>query len=330
MATSRYVRNAAATLTHTFYVAETPTDPTGTPTYAIVDANGTSVASGNATIVGGNTGQLTAPLASQALVRSLTVTWVATVGGSSVTEVDQVEIVGGFLFGLAEGRAADSSLSDSVKYPTSDLIAARLRVEEECEQICDQAWCVRYRRVVLDGTGLTDLPIPEGGDVLRGGILLRGLRTVRRASTAPTVSGTFTDLTTTELSALAMTGDGKLRRTDGNVWPEGLDNVVLEYEYGNDAAPSDLKDASMMRFRQRLNFTKSGIPDRAQSYTVDGGGTYRLSMPEAFKTGVPEVDAAYWRYSRRSSGSGPNGEGVAAAAMTLTYEPQRYSLYHHR
>lgn len=324
MTVTRVQRNAATTLSHTFYVGETPTAPTGTPTYAIVDANSTAVASGNATVVSNS---VTAPLAARTQVSWLTVAWTATVGGSSVTEYDQVEIVGGFLFGLAEGRASDASLADTSKYPATDLDAKRLETEVECEQICDQAWVVRYRRVVLDGTGTWDLVIPDGGDDVRGGILLRGVRTVRRVAVAPTVAGTFVDLTAAQLAAVAVTGAGALRRTDGNVWTEGVQNVVVEYEYGNDAPPADLKSKVMIRFRQLLNLNKTGVPERAQSYTVDSGGTYRLSQPGAYETGSPEVDAAYWRYSRRESGTGKDGKPVPYG-VTMSYAPQRYSLFH--
>lgn len=327
MATTRVQRSAAATLSHTWYVDESPTDPTGTPTYAIADANGVAVASGNATVVTGE-GRTTLPLSGQSAVAWYTVTWSATVGGHALVEYDQVEIVGGYLFTLADARASDESLGDTSKYPTADLKAKRLETEVECEQICDQAWAVRYRRLVLDGTGLSDLPVPDGGDVHRGGILLRGVRTVRRAAIAPTLVGTFVDLTGAQLAAVAVTADGKLRRTDGHVWTEGIQNVVLEYEFGNDAPPEDLQWAAKQRLRQRLNLNKSGVPERASSYTVDGGGTYRIAMPGPYETGSPEVDAAYARYSRRATG-GTDGK-PAPAGVTVTYEPQRYSLYHRR
>src|SRR5438045_3936869 len=180
MGLSRVAVHRAATLTHTWYVGETPTDPTGTPTYAIVDANGTAVSSGNATVVGSSSGQTTAALAAQNQIRMLTVTWVATVAGGSVTEVEYVEIVSGFYFTLAEGRASDASLSSTSTYPSADIEARRLEVEVECEEICDRAFIPRYRRLVLDGSGTTDLLLRDAE-----------VRTIRRAAMAASPDGTF-------------------------------------------------------------------------------------------------------------------------------------------
>ncbi len=320
MALTRVVRNAAATLTHTWYVGETPTDPTGTPTIAIVDANGTSVASGNATVVGSGTGQVTAPLAAQSLTRLLTVTWTATVAGGTVVEVDQVEVVGGRLFSLAEARSSDSSLADAGKYPTADIEQARLEVEEELEEICDRSFFPRYARLVLDGTGLSDVML-RGVDAPSGSS--GDFRTLRRASVATRVDNTFTDLTSGQLAAVASTADGGLRRTDGLAWYEGYRNVVVEFEFGLNGPSSDLKRAALTRLRSRLNMSRSGIPDRASSFSLAEGGTYRLDMPGEWKTGIPDVDAVYGRYSRRMQGGKPR-----PASRTLDYTPQQHSLFH--
>lgn len=320
MGLTRIAKNAAATVSHTWYVGETPTDPTGTPTYSIVDANGTAVASGNATVVTGE-GRTTAALAAQTITRLLTVTWVATVGGSSVTEVDQVEVVGGFLFSLVEARNSDTSLADTSKYTSADLAAGRLEVEQELEEICDRAFVPRYARLVLDGSGISDLvlggvePAPPGCSA--------DLRSLRRASVAPQVDETFVDLTAGQLAAVAVRPNGVLRRTDGLTWYEGYANVVVEYEYGWDGPPTDLKRAALTRLRSRLNMARSGIPDRATSYTMDSGGTYRLDLPGEWKTGIPDVDAIYARYSRRSR----SGKAVPYS-RTLDYTPQRWSLFH--
>jgi hypothetical protein len=320
---ARVLKTNPVTLSHSWLVGETPTDPTGTTTYTIVDANGDAVTAGNATLVAGE-GRTTAVLAGQAVLKHLTVTWAATVDGTARSEVDYVEVVGGFYFTTAEGRASDASLADPVKYPPDDIEAARLEVEVECEEICERAFVPRYRRLILDGTGTSDLVLQDAE-----------VRSIRRVAVAPTMSGTFTDLTAGELAALAARADRTLRRTDGNVWTEGFRNVVVEYEYGLDRPPVDLVKAAKTRLRTRLNINKSSVPDRAMSFTVADGGTYRLSLPGPFTTGIPEVDAAYARYSLREGAGAPNqgaaggvGGRSAPASRTLTYQPQRSSLFH--
>lgn len=324
MALTRVLQNAAATLEHTFYIDETATDSSTTVTYAVVDANGTSVASGNATSGGVGTGLYSFTLASQPTVKRGTVTWSATIGGAATSEVDYFEVVGGFFFGLKQARGSDSSLSSTSTYPTADIKARRLEVEVECETICDRAFVPRYERVVLDGSGTSTLLL-RMSDPVRS---VADVRSIRAVSMAPEVDETFVVFTAAELAALAWTTDGQIRRTDGNVFTEGSRNVVVEFEYGLDAPPAELVTASLTRLRSRLNINKSGTPDRASSFTVVEGGTFRLDMPGAYKTGLPEVDAVYGRYSRRSgAGTGGKGRGVPAS-RTLSYDPQHSSLFH--
>jgi hypothetical protein len=63
--------------------------------------------------------------------------------------------------------------------------------------------------------------------------------------------------------------------------------VVVEFEYGLDRPPADLVRQAYVRLRTVLNINKQGVPDRASSFTMTDGGTFRLDMPGAFKTGVP-------------------------------------------
>lgn len=315
---TRVARTSSATLEHVFYVGETATDSTTTVTVAVADANGTAVTSGNAASAGVGSGRYTFPLPGQAALNLLTVTWSATISGTAVTEVDQVEIVGGFLFSLVEGRGSDESLSSTTRYTTAKLVEARLEVEQECEEICDRALVPRYRRALLDGTGTSELVLPTSD--------LRGIRAVRMA---PRAGQTFVDFTTDQLAALVATGDQVLRRVDGARWTEGLANVIVEYEHGWDAPPADLRKAVLQRFRSRLNLTRTNIPDRAASFVSSEGGTYRLTLPAKYQTGLPEVDAVYARYSRRAlSEDGEGGTSGGPASRPLNFDPQYYSLYH--
>jgi hypothetical protein len=313
---TRVLKTASATLERVFYVGETPTDSSTTVTVVVVDANSTAVTSGNATSAG--SGKYTFALPGQAQLALLTVTWTATIAGTVVQMSDQVEICGGFFFTLLDGRNSDSSLSDMTKYPTADLIVARQEVEEECEWICARAFVPRYRRALLDGSGSSQLTLPDSD-----------VRTVRAASVAPRAGQTFVALTATELAALVVQPDSTLKRVDTNIWTEGLQNVIVEYEYGLDAPPTDLLKGAKTRFRTRLNINKSGIPDRASSFTAADGGTYRLTLPDAFRTGIPDVDAAYARYSRRVEAATEAQNGARyPASRTLNYDPQRNALFH--
>jgi hypothetical protein len=189
----RIARTAALPLTHTFYApaTETPTDPTGTPTYVITSAAGTTVASGNATVVGGSTGQVTLTVPGQAAVDLLTVAITATVGGASLTEYDTVEVVGGFLFSIAEGRASDTSLQNTDKYTLQDLEWARAAAEYELERICDRAFVQRYTFQTLDGTGTNSIVL-RGPDEDRSFRDFGGLRSI---SVAPQLDERFVDFT---------------------------------------------------------------------------------------------------------------------------------------
>jgi hypothetical protein len=320
-ALTRIQQGSAGTLAAIWLLDETPTDSSTPVTYAVVDATGASVDSGTATHAA--TGLYTFVLAGQPQLAALTITWSATIGGAAATQTTYAEIVGGFFFSLAEARGSDDTLADTTLYPLADLVAARLAVETECEFICDRAFLPRYDRMVLDGTG-TDRLLLRLSDPDRS---IADVRTVRSVKMANTVDGTFTAFTAAELAALTVTSDGMLVRTSGAIFTEQRANVVVEVEYGQDRPPADLVLAAKTRFRTLLNYNKSGIPDRASSFTVTDGGTFRLDMPGPGKTGIPTVDAVYGRYSRRPTGTGPTGAAVPAS-RTLTYLPQRGSMFH--
>lgn len=323
---TRVARTAATTLTHVFEVDETPTAATGDVTVTVTDPAGAQVATGAATKDDDN--QYTYKLPGQPQLTLLTATWKAAIDDAEVVEVDQVEVVGGFLVTLKQGRDSDKDLANTDLYTTADLKTARLETEQELEWICDQAFVPRYRRVTLDGSGTTDLVLPGGGDEVRGGYLMRGARTVRSAAIAPAAGQPAVPLTAQQLAALTIRPGGVLRRTDGALWTAGESNVVLEYEYGSDAPPADLVKAALTRFRSRLQMDKTQVPDRAVSFTIAELGTYRLSLPDAFRTGIPDVDAAYERYSRRVNASDAPGGKSVPASRTLSYEPQYGSMFH--
>ncbi|OHV46606.1 hypothetical protein BBK14_01800 [Parafrankia soli] len=323
----RIVRGAPAQLTHTFVVGETPTDSTEDVTVAATDARGDSAGSGIATSAGADTGQYLFTLPAAAAVARLAVAWTGTIAGAEVVETDYVDVVGARMFSLPEARDSDSSL-DLVKVPTGKLAAARDAVEEAVERITDRAWTRSYARVVLDGSGTSELilthPLPDRS--------ARDVRVIRSATIAPRVDGTPVALTGAQLGALAVADDGTVRRTDGAAWTEGRSNITVEYEYGLDAAPAELVAAALIHLRALIHRPKSAIPDRAESYTASDGSTYRLTLPGPYATGIPSVDAVYHGYSERPQAAPPGAAESARigrpASATLDYTPQRYSLFH--
>lgn len=315
MALTRVRVGAAATLTHTFEVGEAAADA-GDVSVVATDATGTQAWTADATVDADLVYSVDMP--GQSELSLLSVAWSGTVSGADVVETDTVEIVGGFFFSLARARASDSALSSTTTYTTADLAQARTEVETEAEWICDRAFVPRYRRVVLDGAGDVGLILPDAD-----------IRTIRSVSIAPRTGADGVALDDDALAALAVTADSTLIRTDGRVWPPGLQTITVEYEHGLDAPPPTLVDMALVRLRDRLQDNRSGVPDRAQSFTVVDGGTYRLTLPDAYRTGIPRVDAEYARWSRRVQSDAAAAAGSRVpAGRRLDYDPQRYAIFH--
>lgn len=306
----RIVRGVPSTLSWQ-YVDEfgAAAAPPGTVTIGVTKADGTVVVAAGTATAGSGSSPRTYTLPATATLELLIVTW--TTAGLTFTTL--VDVVGSFYFTIAEARAIEPSLGDATKYPDTDLVRVRHEVEDELEYICDVAFVPHYRRMTLDGSGTGDLVLEDNQ--------LRSVRSVRTYSSATS----YTSLTSTELADLDLDDDLVIHRPAGFVFDDTRrGNTVVEYEYGYDRPPTDLKRAAIRRLRSRLNLANSGVPDRATSFTVTDGGTYRLDMPDSYKTGIPDVDAVYERYSRRVLGTG----GAVPASGSIDFNPQRYSLFH--
>lgn len=273
----RVLRTAQVVLSHTFYVDETATDATGAVAYSVQRLDGTVIASGNASGPVSNAYTVTVP--AQSTVDTLTVDWTGLVAGATVTARDIVEVVGGFIFGLAEARAQPPVL-DPTRYPTARLAQKRIGVEQECEEICGQAFVPRFARVTLT------IPPGDTWNVIRlPHINVRALRALTIDGTAQSLSGLGVSVAGVVSGSSAWYG-----RVSGT-------SVIAEYEHGMDYPPEDLKDAAMLRLRSRLSAGDTGVPQRALSFSVADGGVYRLSTPSGKKTGIPDVDGVYERYT---------------------------------
>lgn len=273
----RILVTAQVTLTKTFTVDETLTDAAGAVTVTATHGDGTTVVGSPFTATHTTTGTYTMVLPGQTTLDRITLTWTGTVAGAVVSQVDHVEIVGGFLFNLSDARTNYNLPAQ--KYPTAVLAAARTRVEIEAERICRQAFVPRYRRAVCSGNGSTTLRVPDN--------IVRSVRTVTVAGVA---------LAGADLTAVGWSDSGTLTRAA--TWPTGVRNIVVEYEHGWDEPPPDLSDAAMSRLRTILVRPGSGVPARAQSYTTSDGSSFRLSSADRRHTGDMDVDATYERWTR--------------------------------
>lgn len=285
MSLDRVLRNTQAELSVTFYGDEAALSADGAVTVDLIKADGTALLENQATSNPG-VGQYKYILAPQSDLMRLTVVWTGTFSGVVQSITTYVEVVGGRYYALAEARASDSSLASTDRYPTSELEQVRLEVEDEFEEICEVAFVPRFGRETISGNG-------------RSTLMLRRNK-IRRIISLTVGSVAFS---AENLSALSINEIGEIYN-DGSAWSSGIQNIVVEYEYGYDAPPSDVRRAALIRQRHRLMANKSGVPDRAVSYSAAEGGTYSLATPgrAGFETGIPEVDAVLKRYSWVVSG----------------------------
>lgn len=285
MSLVRVLRTSQVVLSHTFYVDETATDATGAVTYSIKRLDGTVVASGSASGPVSHIYTVTVPAQSQ--VDTLTIDWTGLVAGATLTARDIVEVVGGFIFGLAEARAQPPAL-DITRFPTARLAQKRIGVEQEAEEICGQAFVPRFGRAsfTVGGYGNTgtlyNLTLPHVG--------IRALRGITRDGVAASLAG------------LNVSPGGVVSGGQWVAFGASGSTVTVEYEYGMEYPPEDLKDACMLRLRSRLSSGDTGVPQRALSFSVADGGVYRLSTPSGKKTGIPDVDGVYERYTFERGG----------------------------
>jgi hypothetical protein len=240
----------------------------GAVTVTVVDAGGRSVATGNATSVGA--GSYTFAIDPQPEVAELSITWAGSWGGSAQSIASQVEIVGGYLFTLAQARAYDAELANTTKHPDAEIRERRAGITDFFEQFCGISFVPRYARDVLDGDcdlWLTHWPVTK---------LL-----------AASIDGVA--LTGGELAVATVYPHGRLYRSAG-WWTTNPRQAVVEYEHGMAAVPWDIHQAALVYLRYTL--TPSNLSERTMSVSNELG-TVRLAVAnEKYPTSIPAVDAA--------------------------------------
>lgn len=270
----RILQNTPGTLSQQWFEAGDPVDP-GTVTVEITRADGTVLVAAGTGTTGAGTNPRTFSLTTThtALLDRLTVTWTSTAKGA-LTSV--LEVVGGFLFSIAQARAIQP-LNSTSSYPTETIVAMRTTVEEAIEQACGVAFVPRYTRENLTGSGGYQL-------------LLRPYTTRVRSVT---VAGTA--WAQPDLDALTYDTVGAVESVYR--WPSS--RVTVGYEHGYQSVPAEINRAALILAKTWLVGARSPIDDRASTFAAENGVSYSLVVPGRGGStfGVPEVDAVVGRYS---------------------------------
>lgn len=226
----------------------------------ITAADGTILGTGIPGTPTGNDGEFWVTLDSTmtALLDELTVAWTH-VGTSTTTTT--VEIVGGFLFDLADLQALLPSVQTQAK-----LIETRTAVEDALESELGYALVPRY----------IERTFQARSSALRLGSYVRAIRYVTVAGTA---------LTASQISSLLVDAAGM---TTGYAWTRGP--IRIGYERGLDAPPPRARDAGLQLAKAWI--TKGPIDDRTTSFTSEVGITSTFAIPGRGGSifGLPAVD----------------------------------------
>lgn len=293
---SLFARNRAGTLTFVVRNEDgTPTNPTGSVTVTVRDVAGTTVATGTATQEQGHPHNCTYALPSgvRSTLGRYEVTFAYTLSGVSETVVIPVEIVSALLFDVAEIREVYPELADTGRYTSAEIRRARDEATARLEEAAQVSFSTRRTVETISGDNTTRLLLPH--------VEVSGIYSVTiYDETIPGADAVDDAFDATELADVEIDGPaGVLKRTDGDVWPRGHRNVVVDYEHGYEFPPEPVRRAAMKLAVEAL--VPSALPSRALSQTTDLG-EIRISVanPEAGRpTGDPEIDAVILQFGRR-------------------------------
>lgn len=272
---NRVLVGTTNSITAIFLAGEDPIDADGAVSVTVEHYDGTSVETGTATHAG--VGTYTYVLPSQSDPGFLRVRWSGEFSGDTQEVIQEYEAVAAFLFPLSELRAMDG-LGDETTYPTTELSAVRDAVTDLFTEYTRTAFGETWAREVLDGDGSTS-------------VILHYLPLKRVLSIK--VNGAARTATAARLSGLVDTS---------SALTTGAQNVVVEYVYGRDTVPGDVKRAALKLARSWLLESSSSIPDRARMMTTQWGTFQLANATEDYPTGIPEVDSVLNRYSMRMPG----------------------------
>jgi hypothetical protein len=274
----RILRSAAGTVQIQLYDSTgAVADPGGTVTAAVKDSAGVAIAGSPFTASGTGTNPRTFSV-TLAILDTYDVTW--TLPDTS-TRRTQFEVVGGFVFAVAELRAFDSLLSAKT---APELREIREIVEEKFEVGGNVSFTLRGHRVAVDGKGTDKVFVPD--------VEVRTLVAASIDSVA---------LSAPEIAAVKVYPFGMLVRPS-SVWSLGWRNVSVLYEHGLADVPSAISRAAKKYARYLMLNSAAEASERATAMFTEAGG-YRLTLAgRDGPTGLPEVDAVLAEFGHASVG----------------------------
>ena len=199
----------------------------------------------------------------------LTATWTTSLGIFETT----TEVVGGFLFTIAQARAL-KPLDDTVKYSAQAIIDARTLAETALEDACGVAFVPRYKRETVSGSGSRELLLTQPR--------VTAIRSVSLDDAAQTAAD------------YVPSGPGVLYTANG--WTRGFGNYEVVYEHGWPEAPPRVSEAARALAKHYL--VDKPVSDRATSMTTDDGTTQFLVTAGVRQAAfsLPECNAVVDQY----------------------------------
>lgn len=270
--------------------------PTGNVAVSVEDVDETVVASGNASQAAAGIYTYTLPTAVTGTLGVYTATATYTMSGSGYSQTIPVETVGNYLFEMHELRGFDRALENEEHYPAADLRAAREAVTMDLETAAQVAFAPRARRVTLSGNGWAEIFLPDVRVTEVDAVTLYD-EDLGADDDEPIIGDELIDCE-------ADLHTGIVTRTDGNIFPVGSNNVVIDYVHGYEVTPAPIKQAALILAAEYL--IKSQLPARATSVSNDLGD-FRISVANEDlnrPTGIPAVDSAIQKYGYRRPATG--------------------------
>lgn len=210
---------------------------------------------------------------------SYTVEWSYDFDGVGVVRTTEFETCGAHLFEIQDLRDRESSLQDTIRFPASKLVQARVSAEERFEEGAGVAFTARSRRVVLNGSGTPVLRLPD--------VEVRQIYAL---------SVDDVDWTQEEIDEIVVDPDTGEIHHPTYIWTYGVKNISVWYEHGLMRCPQPVSQAISVLAVEYL--IPTSVPSRASVQYTDGGA-FRLTIAgRDGETGIPEVDAVMHAFGR--------------------------------